>query len=434
MSENASQQAGAALDQIDAALDNLCGHCSQPIPPQSVSAYFCNDGCQQAWHHARSTRPAEVYYRQDAAPYPGGPMDWAPGLVTVDPGPDLVRPGEVPDELAYRGSRFTATVYRRISRPVWHLRLDDGHRYVGLDLVDDGALDAEAAARTWRRLERELADQSRVEPASGPRFVATPAAVHVFFDEVWHDVGYATDLAFDAGRWRTAAGPRAMFVREGDADRTSFRPAHRWCLSCGERHRAPASWPHGQCTGCRAPLPPATYTVSPDPHTPGLGLAVTIAGAQLRGEMVGDDQQVAADLFDRLEAQLVRTLRERRRSAPYTRQAPVNPNLHAQVRGATWRVPVNRHHSVPLAPESPTTGIEGARAAIEGHAEAMSRLQELQEWLRAEFRRLTGQGDRGDAPHPMAAALERVRQRQGHSGPQPRRRAPRRIDPGGGAR
>ncbi|MEU0078588.1 hypothetical protein ABZY58_11880 [Micromonospora tulbaghiae] len=62
--------------------------------------------------------------------------------------------------------RFNAQVYARVSTPTtWHLRLDDGHRFVGLDLTDVGGrqdpITDELGARVreaWQRLERELTD------------------------------------------------------------------------------------------------------------------------------------------------------------------------------------------------------------------------------------------------------------------------------------
>jgi hypothetical protein len=87
-------------------------------------------------------------------------MRWRPDLVTAVDDSDLIDLGS---QTWYTG-RLNARIYERARRPdTWHLRLDDGHRYVGCDLPDVGGrqepvTDALISRvwETWRRLEREL--------------------------------------------------------------------------------------------------------------------------------------------------------------------------------------------------------------------------------------------------------------------------------------
>jgi hypothetical protein len=92
-------------------------------------------------------------------------MRWRPDLVTAAPDDDLTLiEGET---LGYAG-RLNAAVYRRPETPVFHLRLDDGCRYVGADLSEEAndLSDGVAAAHTWQRLEAELTNRSLIEPAA----------------------------------------------------------------------------------------------------------------------------------------------------------------------------------------------------------------------------------------------------------------------------
>jgi hypothetical protein len=154
------------LAAIDAATANLCAcGCQQPLPQDGPSAYFAGPDCQRRWNETQTERPHDVYLRVDAAPYPPGPMRWRPDLVTADPDPNL-QPVDRP-ELAYHG-QHNATVYQHASRDLLHLRLDDGHRWVGSDLAEERATDQQAVADMWRRLERELGNTRHMAPADDP--------------------------------------------------------------------------------------------------------------------------------------------------------------------------------------------------------------------------------------------------------------------------
>lgn len=64
----APQPAGDILDQIDAAVQELCAcGCGSLLSPDGPSAYFASQSCQDVWHAAQATDPQEVYRAPDAA-------------------------------------------------------------------------------------------------------------------------------------------------------------------------------------------------------------------------------------------------------------------------------------------------------------------------------------------------------------------------------
>jgi hypothetical protein len=148
------------LEQIDRATSGICP-CG--APPADGSAY-CSDDCRPT-HISSDTDTRE-------AGHLATPMRWRPDFVTEADDSDLI-PVDAP-RTGYTG-RFNATVFRRRTNPnLLHLRLDDGHRLVGLDVAEvadeHGHISFEAAERvldTWRRLERELVNPRHTEPVSG---------------------------------------------------------------------------------------------------------------------------------------------------------------------------------------------------------------------------------------------------------------------------
>lgn len=159
------------LDQIDAVIDGLCGNCHHPIPDSSPSAYFCGPDCQRAWDSRQATNAAEVENQPDSTYPPLGPMRWRPDLVTAednDTGLELVATNYGPtisgsDDTHYTG-RHNARLYRRTGQNVWHLRLDDGYRWVGCDVPDNHE---QTLLEAWSKLERELGNPQRMEPVDG---------------------------------------------------------------------------------------------------------------------------------------------------------------------------------------------------------------------------------------------------------------------------
>lgn len=154
----AGNPATGVLDRIDNTINGLCP-CG--ADPRDGSPY-CSADCEPT-HTAADTGYSA--------------MRWRPDLVTAHDDSDLIPVDVVraAATVAIREGRHNAHIYQRASDPtMWHLRLDDGHRYVGCDLADmgpvDGIISIEQTARihdAWHRLERELTDLRRTESASG---------------------------------------------------------------------------------------------------------------------------------------------------------------------------------------------------------------------------------------------------------------------------
>lgn len=148
------------LNRIDATLNNRCP-CG--ADPRSGSAY-CSYDCEPT-HIAADTDP-----RQTGA-Y-ATPMRWRPDLVNDSDNTNMTRIGLPGDRLGYTGPHNASVYEYSDRRPVWHLRLDNGHRYVGVDvdteeLGPDGIIPVEMVARiraAWVRLEREVDNTRHLEP------------------------------------------------------------------------------------------------------------------------------------------------------------------------------------------------------------------------------------------------------------------------------
>ncbi|MFJ8690301.1 hypothetical protein [Micromonospora wenchangensis] len=150
------------LDRIDNTIAG--GLCPCGATPRPGSPY-CSWDCEPT-HISRDTDTRQ--FGRYATP-----MRWRPDLVTAADDTDLTPIGS--ERIGYTGPH-RAQIYEHASNPtVWHLRLDDGHRYVGCDLVDmgtpDGIISIEQVARihdTWQRLERELGNIRHLEPDDDP--------------------------------------------------------------------------------------------------------------------------------------------------------------------------------------------------------------------------------------------------------------------------
>lgn len=140
------------LTNIDRALDNLCP-CG--ATPRAGSTY-CSDDCTPT-HIAEHT---DVREHGDYAT----PMRWRPDLVTACDDSSL-EPVEF-EHCGYTG-RYNPQVFRRDDNTL-HLRLDDGHRFVGCDVENDHSEVwppefVERMFTAWGRLDRELSDSRQVE-------------------------------------------------------------------------------------------------------------------------------------------------------------------------------------------------------------------------------------------------------------------------------
>ncbi|MEQ4303702.1 hypothetical protein ABNF97_20380 [Plantactinospora sp. B6F1] len=214
------------LDRIDRATSGLCP-CG--AAPADGSAY-CSDDCRPS-HVGGDTDTRETGHLAT-------PMRWRPDLVTAAADDDLVDLG---GQTWYEGP-YRARVFERASQPgSWHLRLDDGHRYVGCDLGDPdetrpGSVPEHLVGRIrglWRRLERELTDPRRTVPYAGPWQAATPTGAG------------SSPFAGDVGPPRLRSAPGQAWQRR--------------CRRC-DRHGVPLDGrrdgePCQVCPYCRSPFP-----------------------------------------------------------------------------------------------------------------------------------------------------------------------------------
>lgn len=154
------------IGRIDAAASGLCP-CG--APPAAGSAY-CSDDCRPT-HISRDTDTRESGYYAT-------PMRWRPDLVTAADEDGLTSLGG-----RVRSGRFYRETFERDSANMLHLRVDDGHRFVGADVPTDA--DHEHCDGVWQRLERELSDPRGAMPddegpwAEGFSPTARPS-VHAF--------------------------------------------------------------------------------------------------------------------------------------------------------------------------------------------------------------------------------------------------------------
>lgn len=138
------------LDRLDAAIDGKypCG-----ADPRDGSAY-CSYDCVPN-HRGPDTDAPNSGVRT--------PMRWRPDLVTAAPDEGLL-----PNPVVGRRGPYRAQFFVRADRDAVHLRLDDGHRFVGCDveLYDsaDVAVADDQITAMWTRLERELANARHAEP------------------------------------------------------------------------------------------------------------------------------------------------------------------------------------------------------------------------------------------------------------------------------
>lgn len=145
------------LAQVDAA---IAGTCPCGAPPREGSIY-CGPDCEPTHISVHTDQRESGDYAT--------PMRWRPDLVTEADDSDLLPLGST---TFYEG-RYHAQLFDRRSRPdVWHLRLDDGCRYVGADLdgvgdrIDDDLI--RRVGEKWAVLERELGNTRHVVADDDP--------------------------------------------------------------------------------------------------------------------------------------------------------------------------------------------------------------------------------------------------------------------------
>lgn len=176
------------LDRIDNSLaGDLCPCGAQP----REGSPYCSEDCVPNYHAQHTTSDTD-----------GTQMRWRPDLVTAhaDDGLEPVEPPAGFENFGYNGTR-NVSLYRRTGTDRWHLRLDDGNRFVGCD-IDPAGLDHDqvpaAVNAAWERLEQELTDRRRLDPDPW----------HVSGDP-WAHLGTGTGTArvaspgeYASGNWR----------------------------------------------------------------------------------------------------------------------------------------------------------------------------------------------------------------------------------------
>jgi hypothetical protein len=147
---------GGLLTRIDRTIDGLCPCGAEP---REGSAY-CGDDCvpNHRGHNTDDSGPGTLY---------ATPMRWQPDLVSAVDDTGL---HDLGSNTFYEGSYHARMFQRGAERDgavTWHMRLDDGYRFVGSDLSDvrelDDALRARVAAK-WAALTRELENPRHAEP------------------------------------------------------------------------------------------------------------------------------------------------------------------------------------------------------------------------------------------------------------------------------
>ncbi|HEX6682974.1 MAG TPA: hypothetical protein VF062_09280 [Candidatus Limnocylindrales bacterium] len=132
--------AGDVLDRIDNTIAG--GICPCGAVPREGSPYCSYDCEPNIAGRDTDTREFGDY---------ATPMRWRPDLVTEAPDDGLTSLGG-----RVQVGRFWREVLQRDGTDAVHLRLDDGHRFVGADVSAEFGHDAHN--EVWERLERELTD------------------------------------------------------------------------------------------------------------------------------------------------------------------------------------------------------------------------------------------------------------------------------------
>jgi hypothetical protein len=140
------------INRLDAAIDGLCPCGAEP---REGSAY-CSDDCVPNYIGAHTDR-------RQTGPL-ATPMRWRPDMVSEvdDSGLELICHPE-------RRNGYTRSAFVRAGTGTIHLRLDDGYRFVGVDVTEvRGQAYVDLLAGKWAALERELISSRHVEPDTDP--------------------------------------------------------------------------------------------------------------------------------------------------------------------------------------------------------------------------------------------------------------------------
>lgn len=135
------------LGRLDAAIDGLCPCGAAPRPGSAYCSYDCEPNHRSIHSQAETD---------------GTQMRWRPDLVTAQDATGLT-PFDHP---ALYGGLHNAQIFEHPDGRL-HLRLDDGHRYIGCDIPAEtywAARETRALDDRWDALERELGKTRHLEP------------------------------------------------------------------------------------------------------------------------------------------------------------------------------------------------------------------------------------------------------------------------------
>jgi NAD-dependent dihydropyrimidine dehydrogenase PreA subunit len=216
------------LDRIDRAVDGLCPCGAEP----TRGSAYCSDDCTPT-HIAGDTDPSGPGEHGAQST----PMRWRPDLVTAVDDGDLTDLGS---NTFYEG-RHHAQLFER-NASTWHLRLDDGHRFVGADLGGVGLIDDELKARVaekWAALERELGNSRHLERDTDPWADVFTQAVAAGYQAVGGEwirtqLGRTPHSEGDRhGGWRRYCVHCRQRSLPREAIRATPTPPVAWTLDCG---------------------------------------------------------------------------------------------------------------------------------------------------------------------------------------------------------
>lgn len=189
------------LDQIDRVIANLCPCGAEPRDGSAYCSYDCEPNHVSVHTDERETGEYAT------------PMRWRPDLVSAADDSDRIPLGP-----PWRRGRFNAQTFEYPDNDRLHLRLDDGHRFVGVDVDGFHVANGDIKA-AWERLERELGNSRHVE--------ANPWADVLGDDEDWRltdaEMLLVSDPSFPAWLCEAVDNATAHYyaerlARSGEAD------------------------------------------------------------------------------------------------------------------------------------------------------------------------------------------------------------------------
>lgn len=303
------------LDRIDATLYGLCPCGAQPREGSPYCSYDCEPN-----HIGEHTDLSAAGSHELATP-----MRWRPDLVTDAPDVGLTRLGG-----RVRSGRFWRQVFERDGTDRVHLRVDDGHRYVGADVSAEFGHDA--YDEVWERLERNLTDPRQQVPDTRP-------------------------TVLDRWYW--------------SPDRPAPRPENpdtlwaRHCPSCGRRGEPISHTFSDLCCWCSTELPgpPLQAAAESDPASGARSLRLS---ARLRGQRIAvghiltearlvashDPAELVRSTWAELETQLLTAIGEQI-NAVFTEAATSLRSAFARIGQACSRLGEQLRQAGLVPPESP---------------------------------------------------------------------------------